>query len=78
MSDRLTSINLPGVFGSGLADWGRKTPAEMIAKLRAKATEDKAVADAVLAASDGDFHVQTYVGVHVERKKEVLQEGRKP
>ena len=78
MSERLTSIDLPGVFNSGLADWGRKTPAEMIAMLREKAADDKATAEAILAAPDEYFHVQTYVGVHVRKDRTVLRQGRKP
>jgi hypothetical protein len=76
MADRLTGIDLPGVWGSGLADWGRKDPAEMIKMLRAKAADDKATAEKILAASDADFHIQTYVGVHRRRQVEVLQQGR--
>lgn len=76
MSERLTSIDLPGVFGSGIADWGRKTPAEMIVQLRQHAIDSKARAEAILAANDEDFHVRTYTGVHRQRDSEVLQQGR--
>jgi hypothetical protein len=79
MSDRMTSVHLPGLnAGSGLADWGRKTPAEMISLIREHAAHQKQQAEAILAASDDEFRVETYVGVYVRRSKIVLQEGRKP
>ncbi len=78
MSEKMTSINLPGVFGSGLADWGEKSVAEMVDQVRAHARHHKEVAEAVLAAADSDFYVSTYRGVHVQRDRRVLQEGRKP
>ncbi len=76
MSERLTSIDLPGVFGSGYADWGRRSVFHMIAELRRKAQHDKMVAEAILKASDGDFHVETYLGIHVRRNLEILQDGK--
>lgn len=76
MSERLTSIKLPGVFGSGIADYGRKTAPEMIAQLRRYAENQRAVAEAILAADDDDFCVTTYLGVHVQRQRETIQIGR--
>lgn len=76
MSERMTSIVLPGVHGSGYADWGRKTPKEMIDRLRRIATEDKQTAEKILAAKDDDFLVETYLGVHARRKREILQKGK--
>ena len=76
MSARLTSIELPGCVGSGFSDWGRKTPAEMIAQLRENATITKTVVDAILAAADNDFRVETHTGVVVRRNKTILQPGR--
>ncbi len=73
MSDRFTSVHLPGIFGSGVADWGRRTVPEMIAQLRSKAEHDKAIAEAILSASDDQFHVETYVGVHRRRDRSVMQ-----
>lgn len=76
MSERFTGIYLPGVFGSGLANYGRRSAEEMIAYIRKQAAADKAVADAILNANDEDFRVETYVGAVVERRKQVIQEGR--
>ena len=77
MSDRMTSIHLPGTpNGAGYADWGRKTPKEMIATIRAHAAYQKEWADAVLAAPDEAFQVETYVGVHVKKNREVIQSAR--
>lgn len=76
MSERMTSITLPGLnSGHGIADWGRKTPEEMVERLRSYAERQKAAAERILAAAPSDFRVETYVGVHVQRQKEVLQEG---
>lgn len=74
----MTSVRLPGVRGSGIADWGRRTPDEMIAQLRAYARNQKAVAEAILAAADCQFEVETHIGVMVRRKVEILQEARDP
>jgi|HubBroStandDraft_4_1064222.scaffolds.fasta_scaffold00045_45 hypothetical protein len=75
MSERMTAINLPGRFGSGYADWGRKTVQEMVALLRDRAELMKRDAEAILAAKDSDFYVCTYRGVNVRRDLEVLQDG---
>jgi hypothetical protein len=76
MSERMTAINLPGRFGSGWAEWGRKTVPEMIAAIRDRAELMKRDAEAILAAKDSDFYVCTYRGVHVRRDLEVLQDSR--
>ena len=76
MSERMTSINLPGLFGAGYADRDSKTVAEMIALIRRNATAMKRDAEAILSANDTDFRVETYLGVYVCRNREVLQEGK--
>jgi hypothetical protein len=77
MTDRMTAVHLPGLpLGSGFANYGRRLPAEMIEDLRRIAREHKAHAEAILAAADADFYVETYVGVHKQRDREVLQVGR--
>ena len=78
MSEQMTSINLPGRFGAGYADYGRKTVAEMITALRDRAELMKRDAEAILAAKDGDFYVCTYRGIHVRRDLVVLQGSPKP
>ena len=72
MADRMTSIRLPGSKHVGLADHGRKTREEMIDLIRSHAEHQKAVADAILAAADDDFLVETYTGVYVQRNREVV------
>jgi len=72
----MTGIDLPGCADAGLGDWGRKTPAEMIALYREKARHDLKVSQEILAAKDSDFKVVTYLGRHVRRNRETLQEGR--
>lgn len=74
MSYQMTSINLPGRYGAGIADYGRKTVAEMIAMIRGHAELVKRDAEAILAAKDRDFHVCTYRGVYARRNLVVLQE----
>jgi hypothetical protein len=71
----MTSISLPGVVGAEVADWGRKSVVEMLSLIRAKARLDKAVAEAILAAPDRAFCVETYLGVHVRRSRVTLQQG---
>lgn len=72
----MTSVHLPGMrSGAGIAEWGRKTPAEMIEMIRSYAASNKADAERILAAADDDFKVVTYVGAHVQKNRETLQEG---
>ncbi len=40
--------------------------------IRAHAADQKSMADAILAASDDEFLVETYTGVHVHRNREVI------
>lgn len=79
MSDRMTSVHLNGLpMGAGYAEWGLREPKEMIGYLRQIARQQLLEAEKILAASDEDFRVETYVGVHVRRQLRVLQEGKKP
>lgn len=64
----MTSIHLPGLKDdSGIAEWGRKTHAEMVATYRARAARLRAESDRILAAADEDFIVETYLGQNVQR-----------
>lgn len=77
MSERMTGIGLPGLpNGAGIQDYGRQTPKHMIKMLRDWALYQKTNADAILAAKDEDFKIETYVGSLVQKNKEVLQEGK--
>lgn len=76
MADRMTSIRLPGSKHVGLADHGRRTREEMITMIRSHAEHQKAIADAVLSASDEDFLVETYTGVFVQRNRAVVHATR--
>lgn len=79
MSDRMTAVYLPGLSqGSGWAEYGRVNPAEMIKALKRNAAHAKAEAEIILAAPDHEFRVETYVGVHVQKRREIIQEGRAP
>lgn len=72
----MTGVSLPGVRGAGWADWGRKEPSEMIAAIRRYAKSQIEWAQKVLEADDADFRVDTYLGPHAQRNREVLQDGR--
>lgn len=75
MSDRMTAVNLPGVWGASWAEWGRAEPAYMISAIRQRAKQELEWAQKVLAAADDDFRIETYLGPHARRNLEVLQEG---
>lgn len=76
MSRKLTSIELPGVGGSAIADDGHKTVDEMIIQIRQRAEHQIAIHQAILDAADADFRVEVYLGVYCRRKVEILQIGR--
>jgi hypothetical protein len=72
----MTSICLPGSRDPGWANYGRKTSAEMIEEFRSHARYMRDRAEEILSASDADFQVETYLGLHVRRNIEVLQKGK--
>ena len=69
MSEKMTSITLPGT--QGFMDWGYKERAEMIATYRTIAERQKAEAELVIAAADSDFTVEQHTGMH--RKHNVVK-----
>ena len=69
--------SLTGLFGSGIADWGTKTPSEMLAMIRDHASEQRRIADEILNASDSEFRIETYLGPHAQRDRKIIQAGRK-
>jgi hypothetical protein len=70
----MTDIHLPGLpCGTGIAEWDRVDAPEMIRRYRAYAAHQKAWADAVLNADDADFQIETYVGVHVQGSRQIIQ-----
>lgn len=77
MSERYTAIWLPSLgMGSGLALHDRISAEFCIKQLRDHAHLLKEQAEAILSARDEDFHVETYIGVHVRKKREVIQGGK--
>lgn len=73
----MTSVHLPGMRnGAGYAVYGRSSAEEMIATIRTHAQSQFDEAKEILAASDEEFRVETYLGSWVQRNKEVIQEGR--
>lgn len=73
----MTAIYLPGANGAGYADYGRQSVPDMILLIRNHAIVMRQQADAILAAKDADFRVESYLGVHVQRDRVILQEGIK-
>jgi hypothetical protein len=65
MSEKMTSITLPGT--SGFADLGYRDRLEMIKSYRYIAGREKEEAEKILNAADGDFVVEQHTGVHVRR-----------
>lgn len=65
MSEKMTSITLPGT--QGFMDWGYKSRAEMIATYRRIAERRKAEAKVILNAADSDFIVEQHIGINVRR-----------
>lgn len=71
----MTGIHLPSLgTGSGWAEYGRKTRAEMIHKLRRRAQIQKEEAERILSAADEEFEVATYLGVNVMRDYTLVTE----
>lgn len=70
MSERMTACHAPGIKGAGIADWGRKTHAEMVAMYRAYYRHQRAEAEAALAVPDSELVVETYLGPYAQRNRE--------
>ena len=75
MAERMTLINLPGK-SVGIANYGRRDVAEMLSMIRRHAVQMKEEAEAILAARDEDFRIETYVGIHRRRNIEIIQDHR--
>jgi hypothetical protein len=82
MSAILTRIRVPKERGTrlsdwgyqpGLADWGRKTRAEMIDQIRARALHYHALADAIDTTPDDEFEVHIVRGSAIQRPIEELK-----
>jgi hypothetical protein len=65
MSEKMTSITLPGT--SGFADWGYLDRQKMINAYRFIARRQKEEAEKILNAADEDFIVEQHTGIHVRR-----------
>ena len=66
----MTGIHAPGITGSGLQDWGRRTHAEMVSLYRAYHERQLAESQAALAVPDGELVVETYLGPYAQRNRE--------
>lgn len=74
MGQRLTEIHLPHEQASvGIAEWGEQPADVMLTRMREYAAHLRAQADAVERAADHEFQIQSYSGVHVQRKCREIQ-----
>lgn len=72
MSDRHTSATSPDGT-HGIVEWGRKTRPEMVQVYRDYYRHQLKQAIAALAFGDDQIVVETFVGVHVQKRKEIVQ-----
>jgi hypothetical protein len=72
MSDRMTEAHAPGGFG--IAAYGRKTRAEMLAKYRKHYEFQLRKAAEALAKTDEEIVVSTYVGPWARTNEKVVTE----
>lgn len=71
MSERMTEADAPGV--TGLAEWGRKTRAEMIAAFRRFHQERLDEAMKALALPDDQITTTTYLGPYARRNEQEVK-----
>jgi hypothetical protein len=71
VSERMTDISA-GDGTPGYMDYGRKSRAEMIAAYRRVYEHQRAEAERALAVPDDELVVTTFLGVHVQRNREVV------
>lgn len=67
----MTGIHLPSL-GGGYQEYGRQTREHMIARYRRNAQIAKEEAERILAASDDEFVVETYLGPFAQRQREEI------
>ena len=75
MSEKLTRITLPGTPSVGFADWGEKSPKEMIAILRKHGRHLMDEATAIEDAEDHEFQIDVVRGPIVQHHVKTLQEA---
>ena len=74
MAERMTGIHLPSLgHGGGWQEYGRQTREHMIARFRRNAQIAKEEAERILAATDDEFVVETYLGPIAMRKREPVE-----
>lgn len=66
MSDLFTIINLPGLYGGGIAERKKLTRAAIIQLYRDHAARLKDEAEKILAASDDQFNCRIVRGIYVQ------------
>lgn len=76
MSERLTSISLPGSDAAGWVERGRVPAGDMIATYRNLAARQLREAREVLDAPDDAFRITTQRGIVVQRDRQIIQPGR--
>lgn len=76
MSERFTSISLPGSDAAGWAERDRIPAGDMIATYRDLATRRLREAREVLDAPDDAFRITTHRGIHAQRDRKIIQPGQ--
>ena len=76
MLEKFTGISLPGTSDPGIAERGDVPISKMIQIIREDARRNKILAESILEASDEDFKIISYRGIHVMRDHKIIQSGR--
>jgi hypothetical protein len=71
VSDRLTSATAPGI--AGVADYGRKSRAEMVSQFKRYYRQQLREAEQALAIADEDIVVETFLGPYAMKNREVVR-----
>lgn len=72
MSEKMTTVRIPGSASGGYSSWGRIPRAEAVKAFRDYHEYQRRVAEEALAATDEQLLVEVHTGVHVRRNVEVL------
>lgn len=72
MSDRMTSASAYAHGVSGVADYGRKTRAEMLQRYRDYYRRQIEEAEKALAVPEDEIVTETFLGLYAQKNREVV------
>lgn len=76
MSEKLTSISLPGQYAfGGLMDWGERSAADMIQQVKKHAKHLREQADMIDEAADSEFQIDVVRGSLIRRHVREVQKS---